>query len=1801
MLGYIPAGAGVFADEASSASDEVVTDEASTSDDGVTDAVTDAVTDETLASSIPIWSENADGSFEMVSSLELGREYVISQLGGVKVVFSSLPEESGSLKIAAATQVETVDGRAVVGDVYEISSSMQDGSFVYDLYLPVPASSDGLQVMYSEDGSEYSDVSGESVEGTYIVSRGLDHFTFFVVVDPTVAVKDTSIGTRTWSHEENVYLSDNNRARVNLPGLAHGDQVSDYLVAKGFGLSIPSDATIEGITVTVERSVNHRRFNGARDYSVKLVKAGTIVGNDYADRNAEYPTSDTAVSYGSSVDLWGETWTPADLNDPDFGVAISAFRPPRAALFEQKARIDYIKIEVAYEQTPVNLGFNLRSMSATAGERPVDLGCGLVTNGDFFSLGDARIAHNWEMTGAPDGVMYHRQWSYNGGAWSSGEPNWTTDHTDYRTFGSSVGTEGVWNTRVRAWVDTNSNGILDEGVDQISDWSNECSVTLDRTKPVITFTDEVDGIPVANEEVSIMVTDDHLDPGTLKYTFVDDPSECTEALESVLPYPFSGTYASNVLFGVDNTSGQNGKYICARAGDTSIPGGNVSYQASANPLLFAATARVCKFDSVGNGLAGWRVTLLGEKVGTVTVYPDGNDYSSASLPTGDYVIVANGTYVYRPGAPMADISDANYSKRLPTDAVYSGPFVPWVNVNTFPAPHTGWLGIMVGGSATNWSDYYNDIHMYALGYGTHTGAFSFKILDNAYGDNSGFLTVDIYKGYAGTTGGDGCVDLMNVPFGNYSLEEVMQTGWEHVQGGGQVAVDEALEQFALVNRPRFGTIVAHKFIDENMDGRQDGGDANKEGWSMSLYEGGNCNGQLLAVQSTDSTGSTTFGTLVAGQYSVMEETRAGWTNSLDTCQNVDLTWDETEDVYFGNFEWGIIRGVKYYDQNMDGAHNSGEAYLSDWTIRRYESSWSTYAEMTTGSNGRYEFGNLPAGTYYVCEVLPEGWAQTAPSDVQGVANMSGAMEEAPRCRRAVVSHSGHVITGKNFGNFELGSISGMKYEDMRLDHQKDAIDPGVEGWTIELYHMPEVRISPDETIVTDPDGSYQFENLYPGSYEVCEVEQDGWVRTDPQDDRCRRVRIGVGDDVQDIDFGNYQPGMIQGRKFNDVNGNGVFDQEEKEEEGNPNRLDGWTVRLYRATLPSVDGWEYVDEMVTGDDTTLAGNVGKGQYRFVNLDEDTYYVCEVNQEGWTQTRPSQPETLNGLYGGSTTGVDNLSGAIDEASRCLRVRIRTSGDRKIGRQFGNYYDPSLEITKTNDSSGLDMLPGDYVTYTITVTAHESDVDDVILYDLPPKGFIVDDSSGSVHLSYVPPTYGTNGYGVWYLGTLTKGETATISYKAQISDDQEPGEYPDLAWAQGEPKAGDDDPVVAVDPEDEDNFVGTDVRVINEDVLPETGVVLGAATEVLAETGQSIFSIMMLVCSLFLCFFLWTRRSVLKGTRGLLTGGLVTVLGGLSGLLFPVLAASSIALNVEKPQTPTNSTDFVVSYVAFDRESRGIDVTCSYSYEGGAYKVFDTETLSDFGGSGNCKVDSSIIAEDGSYMFKVHAKAGSDTDEKTVGVDYDGTAPSPIVTYTKKDTGTCEYKITVTAASDSGQTTAVEIYRSEKTSFTADKNTYVTTIPVVSGETVSYTDTVPGCAEPVYYAVRAADDVGNVSAFTADEIVTVVAAAPAGGAGGAVVAGAATTEGEVAGEAAGAEGETTGATEEGTVLGEEDEGQTSSEGTSSSDENPDGTSTSSDEKKDSTTVLTIIKYLVYAVIVAGALTVVVLVYRSYRKSKT
>jgi len=99
-----------------------------------------------------------------------------------------------------------------------------------------------------------------------------------------------------------------------------------------------------------------------------------------------------------------------------------------------------------------------------------------------------------------------------------------------------------------------------------------------------------------------------------------------------------------------------------------------------------------------------------------------------------------------------------------------------------------------------------------------------------------------------------------------------------------------------------GTIVAHKFNDLDGNGVQDAGEADLEGWTMTLYEGSNCTGNLVASGTTDNNGEVVFDDLEAGTYSVEETLEGGWTNSTELCQQVTIEVGDTETLEFGNYE-----------------------------------------------------------------------------------------------------------------------------------------------------------------------------------------------------------------------------------------------------------------------------------------------------------------------------------------------------------------------------------------------------------------------------------------------------------------------------------------------------------------------------------------------------------------------------------------------------------------------------------------------------------------------------------------------------------------------------------------------------------------------------------------------------------------------------------------------------------------------------------------------------------------------------------
>ncbi|MFC1766164.1 SdrD B-like domain-containing protein, partial [Planctomycetota bacterium] len=95
--------------------------------------------------------------------------------------------------------------------------------------------------------------------------------------------------------------------------------------------------------------------------------------------------------------------------------------------------------------------------------------------------------------------------------------------------------------------------------------------------------------------------------------------------------------------------------------------------------------------------------------------------------------------------------------------------------------------------------------------------------------------------------------------------------------------------------------------------------------------------------------------------------------------------------------------------------------------------------------------------------------------------------------------AGEVILGVNFGNFTIsGGIEGSKWHDLNANGLWDTGEPGLAGWTIFLDANSNGQLDAGETnTVTDANGSYAFNNLQPGTYEVAEFQQPGWQQTYP--------------------------------------------------------------------------------------------------------------------------------------------------------------------------------------------------------------------------------------------------------------------------------------------------------------------------------------------------------------------------------------------------------------------------------------------------------------------------------------------------------------------------------------------------------------------------------------------------------------------------------------------------------------------------------------------------------------------------------
>jgi serine-aspartate repeat-containing protein C/D/E len=487
-----------------------------------------------------------------------------------------------------------------------------------------------------------------------------------------------------------------------------------------------------------------------------------------------------------------------------------------------------------------------------------------------------------------------------------------------------------------------------------------------------------------------------------------------------------------------------------------------------------------------------------------------------------------------------------------------------------------------------------------------------------------------------------------------------------------------------------GSISGTKYNDFNGNGRPDPGEVPIPNWQ--IYLDINNNGRVDFNEPstlTNAQGNYIFVNLPPGAYQVREVQQPNFRQTTPNPTPINITSGaNVTNINFGNqFFAGTIAGTKFNDINSNARIDPGEQPLANWQIYLdlNRNGRLDGGEPTTFTNpqGNYAFINIPANTYLVREVQQPGFRQTTPDP--------GPINLTPSA----------TIGNINFGNiFFVGSISGLKYNDLNANSVRDATDPPLPNWQIYIDINGNGRLDANEpNTITNQQGDYTFANVSPGRYVVREVQQPGWVQTTPNPGP---IDISGGTNAVGVNFGNNFPtGSISGFKFNDLNANGVNEPTEP-------RVANWPIYL------DLNGNNSLDPIEPRTLTNAQGN-----FSFFNLGQGIYSVREVPQPGFRQTTPNPtPLTI-----GNGTNATNISfGNVLVTGNISGVKFNDfNANGRLDPGEPPIANTQIYIDLNNNSS---LDPGEANTFSDSqgnYSFRNVPVGSYVLREVPPPGFI------------------------------------------------------------------------------------------------------------------------------------------------------------------------------------------------------------------------------------------------------------------------------------------------------------------------------------------------------------------------------------------------------------------------------------------------------------------------------------------------
>ncbi len=209
---------------------------------------------------------------------------------------------------------------------------------------------------------------------------------------PTVGIGGTNTYTVNSAFVEGIDIY---AAHVSFPTSGCSMQTATKVIAAA-GTEQPSFTFNGGVNRSACIAITLQRTR-ALDNEVRIMKVGTPTGSNFAQTITGWSTTEAYTTYGGATQLWGLSWTVAEINAVGFGAALSARRR------NGNLEVDHMRITVWSTSTlPIELleftaardGNNVATQWVTATE----------TNNDYFLVERCVSGNTFETIGRVEGA-----------------------------------------------------------------------------------------------------------------------------------------------------------------------------------------------------------------------------------------------------------------------------------------------------------------------------------------------------------------------------------------------------------------------------------------------------------------------------------------------------------------------------------------------------------------------------------------------------------------------------------------------------------------------------------------------------------------------------------------------------------------------------------------------------------------------------------------------------------------------------------------------------------------------------------------------------------------------------------------------------------------------------------------------------------------------------------------------------------------------------------------------------------------------------------------------------------------------------------------------------------------------------------------------------------------------------------------------------------------------------------------------------------------------------------------------------